>query len=155
MELKEADPIYFEVADMLKPHCEKVAIAGSVRRRCAVVNDIDIVAIPQMGTLRGVLPMLFEEVVLNGNKLARFHYKGVQIDLYYATPETWATLLLIRTGSKQSNISLCSTAQAKGWKLHANGAGLFNENGERVAGETEESIFRALGLRYREPWERN
>ncbi|MBA7669483.1 hypothetical protein ES703_77614 [subsurface metagenome] len=67
--------------------------------------------------------------------------------------ETWATLLLIRTGSKESNIRLATLAQKKGWRLKANGEGLFNE-GQRIAGDTEESIYEALELPYQRPEER-
>jgi len=41
-----------------------------------------------------------------------------------------------------------------GWHLAASGEGLFNEKGERVAGDTEESIYEALGLAYQRPEER-
>ncbi|PZR96601.1 MAG: hypothetical protein DLM69_10695 [Candidatus Chloroheliales bacterium] len=66
----------------------------------------------------------------------------------------WATTLLIRTGSKERDILLTTTARRRGWKLHANGEGLFNQRGEWVAGDTEESIFAALGIAYREPHQR-
>lgn len=156
MELEDAKQIYADVEAIVGPYCEKIAVAGSVRRQRRFVNDIDIVAIPKMGTLRGTLPMLFDMVssALNGPKMARLRYKGAQIDIYYATEETWATMLLIRTGSKESNIRLCSIAQGRSWKLHANGDGLFDSGGQRIAGDTEESIFRALGVAYLEPWER-
>ena len=92
---------------------------------------------------------------------------GSMLDLYIATAETWATLLLIRTGSKEHNIKLCSLARQKGMVLHADGRGLAYpphvgiENGQQFEAETfikcdtEESIFQALGLPYRKPWERN
>ena len=47
------------------------------------------------------------------------------LDIYVATPETWATLLLIRTGSRAHNIKLCARARAMGMRLHADGSGLF------------------------------
>ena len=90
-----------------------------------------------------------------GSKLARLLYRGVyQVDLYFATPETWATLLLIRTGSTANNVHLCSIAKARGWKLKADGQGLFNEKGDLVASHSEEEIFEALGLKYLPPEKR-
>jgi DNA polymerase (family 10) len=89
---------------------------------------------------------------------------GLMLDIYIATPETWATLLLIRTGSKEHNIRLCSLAKQKGMYLKADGQGLFKANNpnpikedpgwERIAGDTELSIFEALGLPYKRPEER-
>ena len=63
-------------------------------------------------------------------------------------------MLLIRTGSKENNIKLASIAKRQRWHLKANGDGLFNERGERVAGDTEESIYQALAIPYQEPEER-
>ncbi len=149
--LKKAEEVAAELVGMLRPHFEQIEVAGSVRRRKPYVNDIDLVAIPGMADPRAVLGMLPVEIVRSGPKLAAFKFKGVDVDIYYATPETWGTLLLIRTGSKESNIRLCTLAQNKGWKLKASGDGLFDSGGTRIAGDTEESIFRALGLPYEPP----
>jgi len=45
-------------------------------------------------------------------------------------------------------------ARRRGWHLAAGGRGLFNERGERIAGDSERSIYEALELEYQEPWER-
>jgi len=89
-----------------------------------------------------------------GKKIMRIEVNSIQVDLYFAEPETWETLLLFRTGPAENNIRLCSRAKSMGWVLHADGSGLFNEKGERVAGDTEFSIYQALGLKFQEPWER-
>jgi DNA polymerase (family 10) len=149
--LEKAKGVAKELVDLLQPHFELIKVVGSVRRQKPLVNDIDLVAIPGMVDPRAVLAMLPVEIVRSGPKLAAFKFQGVDIDLYYATPETWGTLLLIRTGPKESNIRLCTLAQNRGWKLKASGEGLFDSGGTRIAGDTEESIFRALGLRYEEP----
>jgi len=91
---------------------------------------------------------------MSGEKLKCFAFNGAQVDLYYASPETWVTLLLIRTGSKENNIRLCSRAKGMGWHLAASGDGLFNETGKRIAGDSDISIYNALGLPYQLPEER-
>lgn len=137
-------------------------IAGSIRRLRPVVHDIDILFHPlhqsdcRLGELRARCERMPNvEIVKWGPKLAAITYCGTPIDLYFSTPGNFQTLLLIRTGSKHNNIRLCSLAQRKGWKLHASGEGLFNERGERIAGDTERSIYDALGIPWQEPWERN
>jgi DNA polymerase (family 10) len=166
MELERAQVIASQVKEKLAPYCEKIEIAGSIRRRRPWVKDIDIVVIPSnQGQFVYQLQQLGPFKV-GGGKLIRVSYQPIELDVYVATPETWATLLLIRTGSKRHNIFLCSCALDKGMKLHADGTGLFKicydnigmdtQSGreERVAGDTETSIFQQLGLKYKEPWER-
>ena len=154
MELGRAKTIAEEVIKRLSPYCQRIEVAGSVRRGKPVVADIDFVLIASdpwnlTHEIMGLGPAR-----LSGDKLKRVNYKGVQLDFYFATPETWATLLLIRTGSKENNIRLASLAKKKGWHLAASGEGLFNENGERIAGDSEESIYEALRLPYEAPEER-
>lgn len=155
MELSQATRIANEVKQILAPHCSRIEIAGSIRRRKPFVHDIDIVAIPaNQGAFITALSSL-GKIKVGGQKLIRCDYNGVSLDVYIASPETWATLLLIRTGSKESNIRLCSLALRKGMKLHADGSGLFNSDALRIAGDTEQSIFEALGIPYLKPEARN
>lgn len=157
MRLEEATTIAEKVKEILSPYCEKIEIAGSIRRRKPVVHDIDIVLIekPEVWLVLSSQIASIGRITLNGNKIKSLWYgdkeSGIAIDIYIATPATWATLLLIRTGSKESNIRLASIAKRQGWHLKANGDGLFNEKGERIAGDTEESIYEALGIPYQEP----
>jgi len=154
MELKQSQALAQEIVDQLAPYCERIEVAGSIRRQRPFPRDIDIVFIPRsQGKLASALQSLGESR-LGGRKLEERVYKGVQVDIYFATPETWATLLLIRTGSKAHNIKLTTLAKKRGCHLYASGRGLFNEKGERIAGDTEASFFEALGLPYAQPWER-
>jgi len=154
MDLERAKAIAAEVIAKLAPYCQRIEVAGSVRRCKAFPVDIDIVLIPSDLWNLSSEVMRLGPAKMSGGKLKRVNYKGVQVDLYFATPEIWATLLLIRTGSKENNIRLCTLAKKRGWHLAASGDGLFDENGLRVAGDSEESIYKALGLPYQEPWER-
>jgi len=155
MELAQAQKIANEVVRQLSPYCKKIQVAGSIRRRKAFCNDIDLVLIPSdPWNLNRELMALGQVRQAWGEKLKRVLFNGVQVDIYYATEGTWATLLLIRTGSMESNIRLASLAKKKGYRLAANGDGLFDDKGRRVAGDSERSIFEALGLPYKEPWER-
>ena len=154
MELERAKSIANEVIKRLSPYCQRIEIAGSVRRNKPTVNDLDFVLIASdpwnlTHEITGLGPS-----TLKGDKLKRVSYNGVQLDFYYASPETWATLLLIRTGSKENNIRLATLAKKKGWHLAASGDGLFDEKGQRLAGDSEQSIYEALGLPYQEPEER-
>jgi len=151
VELERAKRIAKEVIKRLNPYCQRIEVAGSVRRRKYKVNDIDFVLIPSdLWNLNQEILKL-GRVKMSGNKIMRVMVGLVQVDLYFADEETWATLLLIRTGSKENNIRLATLAKKKRWHLAASGDGLFNETGERIAGETEQSIYDALGLPYQLP----
>jgi len=154
MKLQEALEIANEVYCRIKPHCEKIEVAGSIRRLKPEVKDIDIVLIPDnSGKLSQEIDRLGPPIV-DGEKLKRVEYEGTQVDLYYATPETWATLLLIRTGSVQNNIRLCLRARSLGMKLKANGDGIVDVDGQLIPIESEEQVYNILRLPYQEPWER-
>ncbi len=161
MELEQAEMIAKAVIERLRPFCSRIQVAGSVRRRRPLVNDIDLVIIPfDPWGLNALLPAM-GQVTMNGARIQRVKTPAADIDIYVATPETWATILLIRTGSVEHNIKLCSLAKSKGMHLHADGSGLFKViqtygfREERIAGDSEASIFNALGIPYKEPEERN
>ena len=155
MELKQAREIAWEITEQLKPFCAYIEVAGSIRRQRPFPNDIDILLAPgNQGQLAVALQRVLPSFSQRGKKIERGMYKGIPVDLYFATPDTWYTLLLIRTGSKAHNIKLASLSKARGWHLYADGRGLFNEKGERVAGDSETSFFDALGIPYVAPWDR-
>jgi DNA polymerase (family 10) len=76
----------------------------------------------------------------------------VQVDFYAATEKTWGVLLLIRTGSTQHNIKLCSWAKSMGLMLSAKDGVI--KNGKVIASQTEEDIFKALCMEYVPPEKR-
>ena len=153
MKLEDAEALAAVFLERITPYCRKAVIAGSIRRRKPLVNDVDIVLIPSdPWGLQAELKKFTTKA--KGEKLARVQYRGTQFDLYIATEDTFEMLLLIRTGSAENNIRLASLAKKQGWRLAASGDGLFDENGKRLAGDSERSIYEALGLRYQEPWER-
>ena len=89
-----------------------------------------------------------------GPKLVQRRYKGEQIDLYLADENTWSTLVLIRTGSKEHNKTLCARAKTIGGKLHADGSGIDLPGLGRCQPRDEADVFRLLGLPYKAPRER-
>lgn len=154
MELEKAKAIAERVKALLEPVCWEVVVAGSIRRRRPLVNDIDLVLVPKDRYAVDSILMTLGKVRMSGMKMARVQMDSISLDVYYATPETLATLLLIRTGSAENNIKLCTIAKNRGWHLSVSGDGLFNEKRERIAGDSEESIYEALGVPYQEPWQR-
>jgi len=154
MFLERAEKMANEIIKRLAPYCSRIQVAGSIRRKAPNPNDIDMVLTPSDLWNFHAEMMKLGHLKMGGQKIIRVMVGNIQIDIYVADEDTWATLLLIRTGSTENNIRLCSIAKKRGWRLAASGDGLFNENGERIAGGTEESIYQALGLPYQRPEER-
>lgn len=144
-----AEPLVKKLLETLSPLSVRIEICGSYRRKKSTIGDLDVVLIPNQKMLDGGLPPW-----LNGNISithgSRSHFslktdmgETVQVDVYIATEADWGAQVQNWTGSKWHNISLRSKAKKRGWKY--NQYGLFNERDERIAGETEESVYKALG----------
>ena len=154
MFLERAEKMANQIIERLVPYCSRIQVAGSIRRKAPNPKDIDIVLVPSdPWNLNHELINLCRPFPpkVSGKKIMRIEVNSIQVDLYFADETTWATLLLIRTGSTEHNIKLCALAKKKGWRLAASGEGLFDENGKRIAGESEQSIYHGLGLKYEEP----
>ena len=153
MKLQQAKTIADNFVSEIKEFCERIEIAGSIRRNKIEVNDIDIILIPKLREHLIQKIRKISNVEVQGKKLMRAEYSGVQVDIYFATKETWGILLFVRTGSKEHNIKLCQHAINKGMKLSVSN-GLMNGN-EVIASKTEEDIFQALGIDYIKPEDRD
>lgn len=146
--LPDANRMANEIVQQIKPFCERVEIVGSIRRLCPIVHDIDILVQPKTDNPFDVFIQLKSKdmnlrIVKSGNKIVEAFKDNIQVDFYFATKETWDTLLLIRTGSRWHNVTLTSAAKQKGLKLKADGTGLINEKGEILA-KTEDDIIQYL-----------
>ncbi len=151
-----------EIRQKLEPHCAQIMIVGSLRRQCETVHDIDIVLQPLPGEydemrLFALQRDLGEAWQAGKGKWAMItgKYAGIPVDLYFATPDSWWTLVVIRTGSAGHNIRMCSRAKYLGLKLHADGTGIEDlDTGKRLIPTTEQQIFDLLQLDYVEPKDR-
>jgi DNA polymerase (family 10) len=74
---------------------------------------------------------------------------GLQADLRLVETGSKGAALQYFTGSKSHNIALRDRALSRGMRL--NEYGLFLLDGTRLAGDTEEGIYEALGLEYVPP----
>lgn len=157
--LKKAAKIAAIVLKELKklPEVKEAAAAGSFRRKKPSVRDLDIVVLTAKpeNALKKFVKMKFVKNILGiGKEKATIITKqGVQVDVRVFTDEEFGAGLLYFTGDKQHNIWLRKIAIKKGWKL--NEYGLFeNKTGRRIAGKTEEEIYKKLGVRMPKPEER-
>jgi len=136
---------------------DDASFAGSLRRMRETVGDIDIlVSSEDPETVIRSFTRLdsVERVLAEGStKGSVITKEQIQVDLRVVPRESFGAALNYFTGSKEHNIRLRELAQQRGMKL--NEYGLFEKTGsgkeKRVAGASEEEVYRALGLSYIPP----
>jgi DNA polymerase (family 10) len=146
-----AMPIARELVAALEelPGVERAQYCGSLRRLPETVADVDIVVAAREPTaVRDAFLKLklVREVIGGGEtKVSVLTATGLQVDLRIVEPRQFGAACQCFTGSKAHNIRLRQRALARGWLL--NEYGLSDAaTGAVVASETEEAIYRALGL---------
>jgi DNA polymerase (family 10) len=126
---------------------DQVVVAGSYRRRRDTVGDLDIVVATQDGAKMGEKLTRYENVastLAHGPTRTTVVLRSrLQVDLRVVPLVSYGAALMYFTGSKAHNIALRGLANDRGWKL--NEYGLFDGR-RRIAGATEEEIYRKLGL---------
>lgn len=146
----EAEPL----TDYLRriPGVARVEIAGSYRRGRETVGDVDILAAAAPGSkaiARFVAYPRAAAVHAEGETRAAIRLEGgLQVDLRVVASDEFGAALYYFTGSKAHNIATRAIAVKR--KLKINEYGVFR-GARRVAGETEESVFAAIGLPYIPP----
>jgi DNA polymerase (family 10) len=134
---------------------EKIAAAGSLRRGKDTIGDLDLLVTGSGAAAaleRFVQHPKAHTVLGKGPNKASIQYglEGLQVDLRALPHESYGAAMQYFTGSKEHNILLRSRALKLGVTL--NEYGLFRvDNEQRVAGETEEEIYAALGLAWIPP----
>jgi DNA polymerase (family 10) len=121
---------------------------GSLRRGAETCGDIDVLA--SGGDDRALRAFVMydqaERVLAEGETRASVLLRdGYQADLRWVPPESRGAALQYFTGSKAHNIALRDRALGLGLRL--NEYGVFRAtDGTRLAGDTEEGLYAALGL---------
>ena len=147
-----------QYAEALLAHLKRTAgvkdavIAGSYRRARETVGDLDILVSttapdPVMEHFVGYDEV--KEVLSQGSTRATVILRsGLQVDLRVVPVESFGAALQYFTGSKAHNIAIRRLGQQRGLKI--NEYGVFKGD-QRVAGDTEKSVYAAVGLPYIEP----
>ena len=143
------------IAPLLKYLDEKlddITVAGSYRRKKETVGDIDILATARNRDEAMDHFVNYEEVrriLAKGESKSSVKLRAdLQVDLRIFDRKTFGAALIYFTGSKAHNIALRKIGIEKGYKI--NEYGVYRGK-KLIAGETEEDIYKKLGLNYIEP----
>jgi DNA polymerase (family 10) len=128
---------------------DRVEIAGSYRRMRDTVGDLDILVAAESGAAAMArftgYPEVAETLAQGETRASVVLRSGIQVDLRVVEPGCFGAALHYFTGSKAHNIAVRRMGQRKGLKISE--YGVFRGS-RRIAGETEESVYAAVGL----PW---
>lgn len=177
MILKKAEEIAGYWTRRLRPYCDRISVAGSIRRGVKEVKDIEIVCIPSTTLISqsdlfqnqekkqvrvsGFIDVLKDEheaVIKKGDpytgKYIQLYIPAhqINIDIFTAVPENWGYILGIRTGSAEFSHKLASAWVANGY----NGKdGFLHRDDVQVSVPDEVTLFKIAGMSYVQPWNRN
>jgi DNA polymerase (family 10) len=144
-----------QYAEPLRKYLKKISgvnqavLAGSYRRFKETVGDIDILV--TAGNTENVMDRFVaydevKDVMAKGSTRATVILKsGLQVDVRVVNEDCFGAALQYFTGSKSHNIEIRRLAQERGLKISE--YGVFKGE-KRIAGDTEESVYRSVGL----PW---
>lgn len=163
-------PKAVRLIEAMRPHCARIEIAGSLRRRMPTIGDIEIVAVPHRFTdLFGVmhenrptsLDRFLDSHNINfskrGAKYQQFQYGRFKVDLFMPSLETWGSVYTIRTGSSAFSHWLVTPQSAGGAAPYGVvfQDGRLSSGGRLLRTPEEEDVFAALGLAWIPPVERH
>lgn len=160
--LDEADRTAEKLISHLEglPGVERITPAGSLRRGRETVGDLDLLITgkccsnekQRAQAIERILgfPGIMDVVAKGENKVSFKLRSGMQVDVRLLPPDSFGAAMQYFTGSKSHNVNLRQRALKMGYTL--NEYGLVQLEGEkRVAGKTEEEIYKKLGLDYIPP----
>ena len=177
--LSEAEAIAETIVETLSPVCERIEIAGSIRRRKKDVADVEIVCIPRMradglfgdGSI-DQLRQLCDGLLASGrmahrrdvngrrsygDKFKRLLFDGLPLDLFSVLdPNQWGVILAIRTGPAEYSHKFVTPvvqggSMPKGMRVEG---GWLWRGGSPVNCPEESDFFREIGVVHIEPAKR-
>ena len=157
-----ADEVAERITELLKgmPGVDKVTPAGSLRRGRETVGDLDLLVTGKVGSNEALRAKTIEKILTfpgikdvlakGDNKVSFKLLSGLQVDVRLLPPESFGAALQYFTGSKSHSVTLRQRALRMGYTLNEYGLATVKDE-KRVAGKTEEEIYKTLGLAWIPP----
>ncbi|MCC6578977.1 MAG: DNA polymerase/3'-5' exonuclease PolX [Phycisphaeraceae bacterium] len=138
------------------PGVKKAEYAGSLRRGQETIGDLDLLVAADEADAAGISDAFIKlepvrEVIAHGKTKTSVRLEdNLQADLRIVSGDCYGAALMYFTGSKEHNVAMRQRAIARGLSLNEY-ALTTKDDGQRVAGTTEDDVFRALGLAWIPP----
>ncbi|MHA2398932.1 MAG: helix-hairpin-helix domain-containing protein [Promethearchaeota archaeon] len=170
-EIKDFEKVFDKVFKEVAPQGSKYEIVGSYRREAKNSGDIDVIITNEQNNIAAFNNFLDELIkqkvvieVLTRGKTKSLTIGEIKdsiprrIDFLYTAPDEYAFATLYFTGSKAFNTVMRQRALDMGYTLNEHGLSVMKsgKKGEKVDIDfpTEMSIFEFLGMKYKEPKQR-
>lgn len=155
---KEALKIAEKIKSELAPFCERIEIAGSIRRKKKEPNDVEIVAIPRGREAFELKHFLEKFKMLKGSFPGKYirlfrNEDSIFIDLFLCTVKNYWMIFVIRTGNAEFSHFLVTRAKKLDYRVKD--GMLFDENEIPFEIESEKEIFDILRMKWIPPEKRN
>jgi DNA polymerase/3'-5' exonuclease PolX len=158
--------------ETIKPFCDKVEIAGSLRRKKSIVGDIEIVCIPKtilvpknLFEMEKIRSEKFIKIIdglerikgnaENGKYFQRILPEGIKVDIFTATEINFGLIYAIRTGSAEFSHKILANGWCRAGYKSVEGKLTKLHGGDIVPVEQEIDLFKIIGLNFVEPEKRN
>lgn len=152
--LADVEDIANELTEFLKaiPGVSEVTVAGSFRRRCETVGDLDILVTNKKGAEvieQFVKFPKVKQILSQGSTRSTVRLQSdLQVDLRVVPKIHYGAAMHYFTGSKAHNIELRNRAVKRGWKFNEYGV---YENETCLASKSEKEIYALFGLPFIPP----
>jgi len=153
MTLLQAQEIAISVVQKLRPFCNRIEIAGSIRRQRPEVGDIEVVLIPNPSKLYDLYEAVnsWQKVKgkVGGKYTQRILPEGIKLDIFMCQESNWGNIYAVRTGSAEFSHQIL----ARGWVKagYRSDGGFLYKGDERICVREEKDLFDLICVQYVEP----
>ena len=126
------------------PAAPRLEVAGSYRRRCETVGDLDVLAeAADDAAARRLVerftayPQVAEVAMAGPTRASVVLGSGIRVDLRVVPPESWGAALVYFTGSKEHNVRLRQRAIERGLRISEYGVFEAGEGTSEIDGGAE------------------
>ena len=164
----EARGIADGLLELMSPLCDRIAVAGSLRRGKRLVADIKIVYVP----VSGAVDLLLVDLLADGrlekraniagaytwgakNKFTCHIPSGLPVDFFATDARCFDNYLFYRTGPADLCREIAERARVKGWRWCPYGGGFEHADGRVHVCGSEAEVFEFVGLEAVGPAHRN
>lgn len=161
--LDEAQALAEKYKNLLAPHCDRIEVAGSIRRRRPQVKDIELCLVPKPYENEGLFVSGIATVINQWAKVKgelpckytkRLSPEGIVLDIFICHPLNWGLIFMIRTGSWEFSKRMVGTWLPREGYKSIDGDLVHIQTAEIMELREEADLFKLANMKFIEPHNR-